>query len=277
MEENKRTELDKINEKKEIMTPKDYRSIFWRSFTIQGSWSFDKMMAYGYMYAIEKPLRKIYPNDDDFYAALKRHTETFNVTPHVSPFLMAMEEENAKSDTFDTSSINNVKVGLMGPMSGIGDSFFWGTFRVIAAGIGIGLAKSGNILGAVIYFLLYTAIHFITKILGGKYGYKMGTKFLENSEENHLMDKLSMGASILGMTVIGAMIGTMVSLQTTLSFTLAGTETTLQSIFDQIFPGILPLGATFLCVALFNKNVKTIYIILGIFVLCNLGCAIGIF
>ncbi len=63
----------------------------------------------------------------------------------------------------------------------------------------------------------------------------MGTKFLENSEENHLMDKLSMGASILGMTVIGAMIGTMVSLQTTLSFTLAGTETTLQSIFDQIF------------------------------------------
>ena len=86
----------------------------------------------------------------------------------------------------------------MGPMSGLGDSFFWGTFRVIAAGIGIGLAKSGNILGAVIYFLLYTAIHFITKILGGKYGYKMGTKFLENSEENHLMDKLSMGASILG-------------------------------------------------------------------------------
>ena len=43
MEENKRTELDKINEKKEIMTPKDYRSIFWRSFTIQGSWSFEKM------------------------------------------------------------------------------------------------------------------------------------------------------------------------------------------------------------------------------------------
>ena len=196
----------------------------WRQFDAENKEQKAKILAImkdGYMYAIEKPLRKIYPNDDDFYAALKRHTETFNVTPHVSPFLMtlgvAMEEENAKSDTFDTSSINNVKVGLMGPMSGIGDSFFWGTFRVIAAGIGIGLAKSGNILGAVIYFLLYTAIHFITKILGGKYGYKMGTKFLENSEENHLMDKLSMGASILGMTVIGAMIGTMVSLQTTLS------------------------------------------------------------
>lgn len=108
---------ENADQKQEIMTGKEYRSIFWRSFTIQSSWSFDKMMAYGYMYAIEKPLRKIYPNDDDYYAALKRHTETFNITPHVSPFLMglgvAMEEQNAKSEDFDAESVNNVKVGLM--------------------------------------------------------------------------------------------------------------------------------------------------------------------
>ena len=30
MEENKRTELEEMNEKKEIMNIKDYRSIFWR-------------------------------------------------------------------------------------------------------------------------------------------------------------------------------------------------------------------------------------------------------
>ncbi len=132
-------------------------------------------------------------------------------------------------------------------------------------------------MGAILYFLIYTSIHFLTKILAGKYGYKLGTKFLENASENHMMEKLSYGASILGLTVIGAMIGTMVSLQTTLSFTLSGTETTLQSIFDQIFPGLLPLGATFLCVWLYKKNVKTIYIILGIFVLSILGCMIGIF
>lgn len=277
MAENK----NEVAKEQEIMTPKEYRSVFWRSFTIQGSWSFDKMMAYGYMYAIQKPLRKIYPNDDDFYAALKRHTETFNITPHVSPFVMtlgvAMEEQNAKTEDFDTDSINNVKVGLMGPLSGIGDSFFWGTFRVIAAGIGIGLANSGNILGAILYFLIYTSIHILTKVLAGKYGYKLGTSFLENASENHMMEKLSYGASILGLTVIGAMIGTMVTLETKLSFNLSGTETTLQSIFDQIFPGLLPLGATFLCVWLYKKNVKTIYIILGIFILCILGCAVGIF
>ena len=135
-----------------LITKKDLRSVFWRSFTMQSSWSFDKMMAYGFMYSIEKPLRKIYPKDDDYFEALHRHTETFNITPHVSPFVIdlsvAMEQECAKADNFNKESINNLKVGLMGPLSGIGDSFFWGTFRVITAGIGIAFAQQGSILGA---------------------------------------------------------------------------------------------------------------------------------
>ena len=264
-----------------LITKKDLRSVFWRSFTMQPSWSFDKMMAYGFMYSIEKPLRKIYPKDDDYFEALHRHTETFNITPHVSPFVIdlsvAMEQECAKADNFNKESINNLKVGLMGPLSGIGDSFFWGTFRVITAGIGIAFAQQGSILGALLYFFLYTAIHFLTKYITGNAGYKMGTRFLENSAENHLIEKMSYGASILGLTVIGAMIGTMVTLKTSLTFQFSGTETTLHSIFDQIFPGLLPLGATFLCVWLFNRNVKTIAIILGIFVICIAGCWIGIF
>lgn len=165
----------------------------------------------------------------------------------------------------------------MGPLSGIGDSFFWGTFRVIAAGIGISFAQQGNILGMILYFTLYTAIHFIFKWLATKYGYVLGTKFIDDTEDNHMIDKLSHGASILGLTVIGAMIGTMVTLNTSLKFTVGGAETSLQSIFDQIFPGLLPLGITFLCVWLYSKGHKTITIILGIFVLCFLGTLGGIF
>ena len=58
-----------------------------------------------------------------------------------------MEESNARNEDFDTSSINNVKVALMGPLAGIGDSMFWGTLRVIATGIGTSLAMQGSILG----------------------------------------------------------------------------------------------------------------------------------
>ncbi len=92
-----------------IMTPDMYRSMFLRQFTSQCSQSYDKMMAMGFMYTIQKPLRKIYPNDDDYYAALDRHTEFFNITPHVLPFVagltVSMEEQAAADKNFDTSSM----------------------------------------------------------------------------------------------------------------------------------------------------------------------------
>ena len=57
-----------------------------------------------------------------------------------------------KTDQFETETISSIKAALMGPVAGIGDSFYWGTFRVIAAGIGLSLAAQGNILGPILYF-----------------------------------------------------------------------------------------------------------------------------
>lgn len=255
--------------------------MFLRQFTSQCSQSYDKMMAYGFMFTLEKPLRKIYPDDDDYYAALDRHTEFFNMTPHVLPFVaglsVSMEEQAAKDPTFDTSSINAIKVGLMGPLSGIGDSFYWGTFRVVAAGIGIGLAATGNPLGPIIYALIYSVINIATRIGTAHLGYNVGTKFLQQSASGNLMDNLTYGAGVLGMTVVGAMIATMVSLSTSMVFNIGGSEIELQSLFDAVFPGILPLIATFTCVWLYKKGVKTIWIILGIFAICILGTWLGVF
>lgn len=265
----------------EVMTPDMYRSMFWRQFTSQCSQSYDKMMAMGFMYTIEKPLRKIYPNDEDYYAALERHTEFFNITPHVLPFVagltVSMEEEAARDKNFDTSSINAMKVGLMGPLSGIGDSFYWGTFRVVAAGIGVGIAATGNPLGPIVYALLYSAVNVITRLILPRIGYNLGTSFLQQSQENHLMDRLTQAAGILGMTVIGAMIASQVALSTSLVFNVGGSEIVVQDLFDAIFPGILPLAATFICVALYKRGVKTIYIIIGIFAVCILGTFLGVF
>lgn len=264
-----------------LMTPDVYRSMFFRQFTSQCSQSYDKMMAYGFMFTLEKPLRKIYPDDEDFYRALDRHTEFFNMTPHVLPFVaglsVSMEEQAARDPSFDISSVNAVKVGLMGPLSGIGDSFYWGTFRVVAAGIGIGLAATGNPLGPIIYALIYTVVNVLTRIVSAHLGYNLGTKFLEQSAQSNLMNKLTDAAGVLGMTVVGAMIATMVSLNTSLVFTFGESEVALQAIFDDIFLGILPMAATFICLWLYKRNVKTIWIIFGIFAVCIAGCGFGIF
>lgn len=126
-------------------------------------------------------------------------------------------------------------------------------------------------------FLLYSVINFATRIVAAHLGYDLGTKFLQQSEENNLMSRMTHAAGVLGMTVIGAMIAAQVSLSTALTFDVGGSEIVLQDLFDSIFPGLLPLLATFACVALYKKGVKTIWIIIGIFAICIIGTGLGVF
>lgn len=51
-----------------------------------------------------------------------------------------MEEENKDDPEFDVTAIDSIKTSLMGPLAGLGDSFFWGTLRLIATGVGTSLA-----------------------------------------------------------------------------------------------------------------------------------------
>lgn len=91
-------------------------------------------------------LKKIYAGrPDDYAAALHRHCAFFNITVQFAPFVggiaMAMEEKVARGE-IEPESVNDVKAALMGPLSGIGDSIFLSTLRVVAAAVGISLCQS---------------------------------------------------------------------------------------------------------------------------------------
>ena len=43
--------------------------------------------------------------------------------------------------------IQGVKVGMMGPLAGVGDPVFWFTLRPMLGALGASLALGGNILG----------------------------------------------------------------------------------------------------------------------------------
>ena len=118
---------------------------------------------------------------------------------------------------------------------------------------GTGTATAVALAPPVSVFLLYSVINFATRIVAAHLGYDLGTKFLQQSEENNLMSRMTHAAGVLGMTVIGAMIAAQVSLSTALTFDVGGSEIVLQDLFDSIFPGLLPLLATFACVALYKK------------------------
>ena len=123
------------------ITARDLRSVFWRSFTLQGSWNYERQQHMGYAFAMSPALKRIYQDPTELGRALQRHLVLFNTTPHLSTFIfglsIAMEEENQRNPEFNEESINAIKTSLMGPLAGIGDSIFWGSLKVIAAGMGI--------------------------------------------------------------------------------------------------------------------------------------------
>lgn len=251
----------------ELLTKKDLMKTYWRSYTMEWAWNYERQSNLGYMYAIMPALRKVYKDDDvKFQRALKRHLEFFNITPWLSTFPLgisiAMEEQNALNDDFDENSINNIKIALMGPLSGIGDSFFWGTLRVIATGIGTSLAMQGNILGPILFLITFNVPAILARYYGMFVGYNIGASFIDKVQKTGLMDKLTYGASVLGLGVVGAMVATLVTINMPMKIGSGDDAQTIQKIFDGIVPGILPLLFTLFIFWLDRRGWKSQYILL---------------
>ena len=235
------------NENERLITRKDMikMSCSAGALGMEYSWNYPRQMHLAFCMMINNCLKKIYKDDPEGYAAaLTRHVGFFNVTPQFAPFVggvaVSMEERVAKGE-IDGSAVDSVKSALMGPLSGIGDSIFLGCIRVIAVAVGVSLAKQGNILGPILYFLIYNIPAFALRILGAIKGYEWGFQFLAKAEKSGLMDKIMYAAGIVGIMVIGAMSKDMFYATIPLKIGTGKTATTIQEILDGIMPGMLGL------------------------------------
>jgi len=239
-----------------------YRNFFWRSWNIQASWNYERQMNMGFLYGIAPILDEIYkdPKDEELKKeAYKRHMAFYNCTPQTSAFALglsaAMEEQYYQDrENFNPESINAMKTSLMGPLSGVGDSFFQGTVRILAFGLGINLAQQGSILGPILAMLISFIPSYLVTYYGGKVGYLMGNKYLSKLYNEGLMDKVMYICSIVGLMVIGSMMASMIGITTPIGVN----ETfVLQDILDGIAPKIIPLALTFSMYGLLKKRVST--------------------
>ena len=143
------------------LTKKDLLAVFWNSLALEYSWNYERQQNMGYCNTMMPVINKLYKGDKEKHPG--GHGEAygvfFNITPYISTAIIgitaAMEESNSENEDFDTSAISSVKASMMSPLAGIGDSLFWGTLRVIATGVGTSLALQGNILGAILFLLIF--------------------------------------------------------------------------------------------------------------------------
>lgn len=285
------------NQNKKIkLTNGDICAVFIRSNFFQGSWNFERMQALGFCFSIIPVIRRLYlKNSEEQKSAIKRHLEFFNTHPYTAaPILgvtMAMEEQkvnrnnnddnNNEKITINDASINGLKIGLMGPLAGIGDPIFWGTARPVLAALGAGIAISGNILGPCLFYILFNALRLTTRYYGIIYGYNKGTKIV-NDMGGGFLKKLTEGSAILGLFVIGALVNkwTHINIPCILSNITDDQGntiiTTIQNILDQLMPGLIPLLLTLFCMKLLNHKINALWIIMSFFGIGIFGYWIGL-
>lgn len=262
------------------LTKKEFWSCFRRSCTLDASWNYERQQNLAFGYIMAPIIRKLYKTKEDRAYALNRHLEFMSVTPHISTLLVgiagAMEEENSKNEEFDDTSINAIKTSLMGPLAGIGDSFFWGTLKVIASGIAISFSMQGNILGPIIFLLMINIPAFAARYFCLDAGFKYGIKFFGDVSNSGVIQKLTHAASMVGLMVIGGMVASMISFELPIVIGSGEFAEPLQTYVDQIMPAFFPLALFSLMYYLLGKKIKTTTILCLLLVLCIVLSFFGI-
>lgn len=296
------------------LSKSDRQKVWWRSQFLQGSWNYERMQNMGWAYALIPVLKKLYTTKEDRAAALERHMEFFNTHPYVAaPIIgvtLALEEEKASGTPVEDKAIQGVKIGMMGPLAGIGDPVFWFTVRPILGALGASLASAGNILGPIIFFVGWNLIRMSFLWYTQELGYKSGKEITKDMSGGILQD-ITKGASILGMFILAVLVKRWVAINFTVDLPkktlsegayinfpkdhVSGQQLhdilgqvqsglsldkmqpqTLQGQLDSLIPGLAGLLLTFFCMWLLKKKVSPITIIIGLFIVGILARLAGV-
>lgn len=260
------------------------KAITRHNWALQWCWNYERMQAAGYAYSMVPVINELYDDNEERCRNLERHMVFYNTNPWTSALIFGADialEEDYQGEVGDS-----LKVALMGPLAGIGDTISAVILTPIFSIITASLAQEQN------YLSLLTAIipslfTFVIRWPIANYAYKKGTAIMSDVAGAGSFEALQVGASILGLVVIGGFIPSILSglkiKDIERSFVNSETGETvssplqIQSGLDAMLPYLIPIALTGLCYWLIKvKKVSPMKTILLVFVLAFLCGALGI-
>ena len=266
-----------IPEKYQDLTPapqldkKTLNKMVWLSCFLQASFNYERMQACGWLWGMLPGLQKIHTNKEDLKASMAHNLDFLNTHPFLVTFVMgivlSLEQNKA-----DTATIRSVRISAAGPLGGIGDALFWLTLVPITAGLTANMAMEGQIIGAVLFLIIFNAVQFAVRFGLMYWSYGLGTKavtLLTSSAK-----AFTRAASILGIFVVGGLIANYGG--TSLRIVVGDPAINIQGLLDGVLPKLIPLLITLGIYVLIKKGWTPVKCIILILVVGILGCAFGI-
>ena len=260
-----------------ILTKKDVNKAGFRWMVMpMSSFCYEVQFGQAVVYALAPALRKLYPDDDDYVAAINNHFKYFNTQPYMCQIVLGaalgMEEQLGRAGA---ETIQDFKTGVMGPLAGIGDTLFWVVIPTIWASIASPMALEGNATGIILWTLFAVALT-LFRLKFFEWGYTLGTRLI--TELKSTLQVLTDACSILGLTVVGALIPSVISVKVPMVINFAtGTSLSIQEQFDKIMPCMIPVLLTFICYKLLGKKkVSMTTLVFAVLIVSIAGSAFGI-
>lgn len=267
-----------------IITKQDLWKVFGYALAIESGCPTTKQEAPGFTQGLIPLIEKVYKTKEEKAEAYERHTQLFLTEGRMAATCVgiagAMEERNALVGDIDVESINAVKVALMGPLAGIGDSLLHGTLRPIMAGLAISMAAASDYrsaVGPILFLIVMTVVGMLMRYFGIFKGYEGGLKLVANMQEGGMLDKLTKYAGIAAFIVAGGFISALVYMNFAVTFQSGDSVIALQDVLDGLMPNLVPLLYTLLMFYLINKKkVNIVLLMLGTIILGVIGVYFGI-
>jgi len=213
--------------------------------------TFDRMLAPSFLFGLIPSLQKLYKDHDELAKAFQRHLLFFNTQATwgggtLTGVTISLEEARAKAlangeEAISEDMINNTKVGLMGPLAGIGDSIDSGTVQYIFIAIFLPFAQKGNFIGALLPFLCFSIATFTYGYYLTKMGYRLGRNAAREIMTGGRMAGIIDGLGVMGLYMMGILAGQYINVKSYLKFSINQKTFNVQEILNTIMPGLLPL------------------------------------
>jgi mannose/fructose/N-acetylgalactosamine-specific phosphotransferase system component IID len=198
-------------ERRGIVGTADLLRVFWRSLLIQASWSYDGMQSLGFSYALLPVLRKLYPDRIEFDERLRLHMEYFNTQPYLASFILGavvrLEEDRAAGCVSPATDASGLKAALMAPLGALGDSFFWGALKPLAAVVAVALVVAGVWWAPILFLLLYNLWHVGLRLSVLFWGYHSSGDAMALMERYNFTKRARMFKAISLSVIGGALAG----------------------------------------------------------------------
>jgi PTS system mannose-specific IID component len=269
----------------ENVTRQDLNRAMWRHIiTLQWSWNYERMQALGWLWSMLPILQKTHKTPDALKEAMQRNINFYNTNPVVgSPAIfgaaVAMEQDS-QGEVADS-----LKVGLMGPFAGIGDTVMAILVRPIVAVLAAAWAMNGSAGGAWLMFLVGVA--FVATMPWQFWlGYKQGMNMVHEVAGGGRINQITEAATTMGLIVIGGFIpsilaGVTTPLKFARTLTVDGKATEkvveIQGILDQILPYLIPVAIVGLAYWLLrSRKLSPVWVLLILTALAFAGSALHI-